>query len=78
MIFILTSYFNHLTKKTYTNIHILHIYPRTADRGRVKKNVAPWPTAASAHSVPPCRAMARLVVAKPIPLPGNSDGKCSR
>ena len=44
----------------------------------VNDRVAPRPGAASAHTRPPCRSTMRCQVARPIPVPSNSDGACSR
>src|SRR5215207_8412050 len=39
----------------------------------VKKNVAPLPTAPSAHTLPPWRSTTRCTVASPMPVPSNSS-----
>src|SRR4051812_22534781 len=38
--------------------------------GRVKKNVAPWPSCDSAQIVPPCLSRIRRAMGKPMPAPG--------
>lgn len=48
-----------------------HSHP-LLNQPRVKKKVAPKPTAASAHTLPPCRWTIRFTEARPMPLPGNS------
>ncbi len=45
---------------------------------RVKKNVAPCSTAASAQMRPPCRWIMRCTVASPMPVPSYSAALCSR
>src|SRR6266849_396885 len=44
----------------------------------VKKKVAPSSTAASTQIRPPCREIIRCAVARPIPVPSNSESWCSR
>ena len=46
--------------------------------GSEKKNVAPCPTAPSAHIRPAWRATILCVVARPMPVPANSSDECRR
>ena len=68
----------------------LTFYPRSAGSRRqaarsseeagssVKKNVAPSFTAACAQTRPPCLETIRWTIARPMPVPSNSDSRCNR
>src|SRR5690606_9222427 len=46
--------------------------------GRVKWKVAPRPGSDSAQTRPSCRVTTRLTLARPMPVPENSDAACRR
>jgi transposase len=54
------------------------VWSMGATTGRVKDPVAPWCTAPSAQSRPPCRWMRRCTVARPRPGPGHFVSRCRR
>src|SRR6202000_551357 len=49
-----------------------------SEDGSVKWKRAPCPGWASAQTRPPCRVTMRRTLARPIPLPGNSEARCRR
>ena len=52
--------------------------PPTGASASVNRKVAPSPTTPSAQIRPPWRRTIRCTVARPMPVPGNSRGECSR